>query len=419
MYTSCTGNPQSRPVYRCDKPNLMMGLPRCMTFGGPRLDAAIAKELLRTVEPMAIEAALEAERMHQERQDDQQRILDLELQQARYEAGLAERRYAACDPDNRLIAVQLEKNWEAALRRVQDLQARQLNQKRDCIEVDPNAFTNLADNLSAAWHAPGVSMRARQQLLRTLIADVIVDVDDEARDVLLTIHWRGGQHSQLRVRKPRAGEHGCATSEDALAVMRSMAGRWSDEHIAASLNRMGLPTGQGKTWTAKRVSSVRRVRDVHAYRSAEKDGEWLTLTEAAKAAGVSSHMIRRLIKTGTLRAEQVMRGAPFQIRTIDMASDSVKARLPERGARVALLTKTCCQCLQTLEEELHNDSGFVMGRMARSTVLVSSSLRAYRMALAKPLRGGMWVSWVSSQTFIIGISGRDLESRTAWRTVTV
>lgn len=108
-------------------------------------------------------------------------------------------------------------------------------------------------------------MRARQQLLRALITDIVVDVVDEARDVVLMIHWRGGQHSQLRVRKPRAGEHGCATSEDALAVMRSMAGRWSDEHIAASLNRMGLPTGQGKTWTAHRVSSVRRVRGIHAY----------------------------------------------------------------------------------------------------------------------------------------------------------
>lgn len=196
--------------------------------------------------------------MHQERQNDQQRILDLELQQARYEAALAERRYAACDPDNRLIAVQLEKSWEVALRRVQDLQARQLSQQRDCIEVDPNAFTNLADNLSAAWHAPGVSMRTRQQLLRALIADIIVDVDDEARDVVLTIHWRGGQHSQLRVRKPRAGEHGCVTSEDALAVMRSMAGRWSDEYIAASLNRMDLPTGQGKTWTATCLISAPR-----------------------------------------------------------------------------------------------------------------------------------------------------------------
>ena len=206
-----------------------------------------------------------------------------------------------------------------------------MSQKRDCIEVDPNAFTNLADNLSAAWHAPGVSMRARQQLLRALIADIIVDVDDEARDVVLTIHWRGGQHSQLRVRKPRAGEHGCATSEEALAVMRSMAGRWSDEHIAASLNRMGLPTGQGKTWTAKRVSSVRRVRDIHAYRSAEKDGEWLTLTEAAKHLGVSSHMIRRLIQTGALAAEQVVRGAPHQIRAADLETDRVKTALARKG----------------------------------------------------------------------------------------
>jgi hypothetical protein len=197
-----TCNPQSRPVYRCNKPNLMMGLPRCMTFGGPRVDDAIAKELLRAVEPIAIEAALEAERMHQERQDDQQRILDMELQQARYKASLAERRYAACGSDNRLIAARLEKNWEAAaLRRVQELQTRQQNQKRESIEVDQNAFTNLADDLSAAWNAPGVSMRTRQQVLRALIIDIIVNVDDEARDMVLTIHWRGWQHSQLRVRK--------------------------------------------------------------------------------------------------------------------------------------------------------------------------------------------------------------------------
>ena len=63
--------------------------------------------------------------MHRKRQDDQRQILDLELRQARYEAGLAERRYAACDPDNRLIAAQSEKHWEIALRRLRDLEARQ------------------------------------------------------------------------------------------------------------------------------------------------------------------------------------------------------------------------------------------------------------------------------------------------------
>jgi excisionase family DNA binding protein len=326
-----TGNPQSRPVYRCDKPNVMMGLPRCMTFGGPRVDVAVAQELLRAVEPMAIEAAFEAERMHREQQEDQHRVLDLELQQARYEARLAERRYAVCDPDNRLIAAQLEKNWEQALRRVKELEKRQLAEQPCAIEVAPDAFADLAGNLSAAWNAPGVTMRARQQLLRTLITDIVVDVDDEARDVVLTIHWRGGQHSELRVRKPRTGEHGCATAEDALAVMRSMAGRWSDEHIAASLNRMGLPTGQGKTWTAHRVSSVRRVRGIHAYRSAEKGGEWLTMSEAAKALGVTNHAIRRLITARVLPAVQVVPGAPYQIRADDLASPAIKAAVARKG----------------------------------------------------------------------------------------
>jgi excisionase family DNA binding protein len=219
----------------------------------------------------------------------------------------------------------------SALRRVRDLEERRPTATRSEIEVDPNAFANLAENLSEAWNAQGVTMRARQRLLRALIVDIIVDVDEKARDVVLTVHWRGGQHSELRARKPRAGEHGCATTEDALAVMRSMAGRWSDEHIAASLNRMGLPTGQGKTWTAHRVSSVRRVRGIHAYRSAEKDGEWLTLTEAAAALRVTSHMIRRLIKSGVLPAVQVVPGAPYQIRACDLASESVKSAMARKG----------------------------------------------------------------------------------------
>lgn len=113
--------------------------------------------------------------------------------------------------------------------------------------------------------------------------------------------------------------------------MRSMAGRWSDEHIAASLNRMGLPTGQGKTWTAHRVASVRRVGDIHAYRSAQKDGEWLTMTEAAKALRVTNHRIRHLIKSGILPAVQVVSGAPYQIRAKDLASEMVKTAIARKG----------------------------------------------------------------------------------------
>ena len=199
-------------AYRCDNPNLMLGAARCLTFGSSRVESVVASELLRAVEPIAVEAAMAAERLRIERVNEQRRILELDLQQARYEASLAERRYAACDPDNRLIAAQLEKGWETALRRVEACQARLEPARAMKQSASGDDFIALARDLETAWTSPNVSMRSRQQLLRALVVNIIADVDEAARDVILTIHWRGGQHSQLRVRKPKTGEHGCRTS---------------------------------------------------------------------------------------------------------------------------------------------------------------------------------------------------------------
>ena len=328
MSVAYSGRTPGNPVYRCNRRHLQLELEPCLGFGGARVDAAVADEILRVVEPMAVEASLEAERMNAEGLSEQQRVAELDLQQARYEAALAERRYAACDPDNRLIAAELEKSWEAALRRVQACEAR-LGAMPSPRPTVPD-LAGLADDLKAAWNAPGVSMRARQRLVRTLIMGIIVDVDEEARDVLLTIHWMGGRHSRLRVRKPKSGEHGCRTPEEALAVIRSMAGRWSDEHIAASLNRMGMRTGQHKSWTAHRVGSIRRVNGIDGYLSADKQGDWRTMTEAAKELGTTSHTLRRLIEDGTLPATQLVPGAPWQIRAKDLHSERVANALALR-----------------------------------------------------------------------------------------
>lgn len=262
---------------------------------------------------------------------DRRRIAELELRQAQYDASLAERRYAACDPDNRLIASQLEKAWEATLQRVEACR-----QRLDAMHA-PQAgeqlpdLTGLAEDLAAAWKARQTTMRTRQRLVRALITEIIADVDEAAGEIVLVIHWKGGQHSELRVRKPKTGEHGCSTPEQALAVIGSMAGRWSDQDIAASLNRMGLPTGQGKTWTAHRVGSIRRVNGIHGYLSAEKNGEWLTLSDAATKLGVSHHQVRKLIKAGILASNQIMPDAPYQIHAADLDSEQVVAALKRKG----------------------------------------------------------------------------------------
>ena len=331
LMVSYSGRPPGQPVYRCDRRNLMLGQPWCFTFGGLRVDTAVAREIIRAVEPMAVEAAMEAERRCMEGRAEHQRVLKLELQQARYEASLAERRYAACDPDNRLIAAQLEKSWEVALRRVEACEARlEATRTPDPAAALPD-FAGLADDLAAAWNAPGTSIRARQGLLRTLVTDIIADVDETTREVVLTTHWRGGQHSQLRVRKPKSGEHGCRTPEEALAVMRCMATRW----FGRGHRRVAEPDGHahrpGKDVDRAPCQLVAAGTWDPCLPVRREEREWLTMYEAAAALGISRHRIRRLVKDGILPAEQVVPGTPYQIRASDLHQDRIAAAIGRTG----------------------------------------------------------------------------------------
>ena len=84
------------------------------------------------------------------------------------------------------------------------------------------------------------------------------------------------------------------------------------------------------TWNAQRVSTLRHEHGIHAYRPAEKNGEWLTMSEAAKLVGVTNHVIRRLIKERILHAEQVVPDAPYQIRANDLQSETVTAAIARK-----------------------------------------------------------------------------------------
>jgi hypothetical protein len=169
--------------------------------------------------------------------------------------------------------------------------------------------------------------------VRALIEEIVVDVDDATREVVLVVHWRGGQHSELRVCKPNSGEHSHRTPEDADRLIREMATRWSDAEIAATLNRMGIPTGLGNTWTALRVAAYRQKSGIRAYASAARDGRCLTLVDAARTLGVTRHLIDRLIREGILPARQVVTAAPWQILATDLNRPEVQQALLRRTRR--------------------------------------------------------------------------------------
>ena len=312
--------------YQCREANRTQAAPRCLGFGARRPDETVSAAILSVVQGQALQAAIEAGDLAEQQYHDQHRALALELEQAHYQAALAARRYDAVDPDNRLVAAELEARWNSALERVTELEGRQQTQARltpSSVRIDRGTLESLATDLRTVWEAPSSEMRVTQRIARLLIQEIIADADEPTREIVLIIHWAGGRHSEMRIPRPKPGEHRHRTGPDAEGVVRRMAGAWPDHEIAACLNRLRLRTGAGNTWTASRVLSLRkRLHLVDYDGSAAKP--MLTLYQAADRLGVGPWVVRQLIRRGLLDATQVVPCAPWQIDPAMLDTDAVR-----------------------------------------------------------------------------------------------
>jgi DNA invertase Pin-like site-specific DNA recombinase len=336
LHVSYRGKEHVVPRYDCNDAHLHHGEPRCLSFGGLWVDDAVANEVLHAIEGNAVEAALAAAEQIEQQRQGLRKSLELELEQARYEARLAARRYEAVDPDQRLVAAELEARWNSALQKTRELEDKL--QKFDFgvtkkLLPSKELLLSLAQDLPAIWNSSSTDMRLKQRIVRILIEEVIADVDESRREVILLIHWAGGRHSELRVKKREMGKHRWCTSLEAIEVVRQMAGKFSDELIAATLNRLGLRTGIGNTWNKHRVYSVRQYHQLPAFDPACPQ-RMVTLKEAADRLHVSPASIRRMIADKKLSASQVVECAPWEIPAEALDSELVQKAVTNIKNRV-------------------------------------------------------------------------------------
>ncbi len=339
LHVAYSGSHGEVPRYHCRGAHINHGEAWCISFGGLRPDRAIAAEILKAVEGNAIQAALEAAGRVVEQQRQRHSALSLELEQAQYEVRLAARRYEAVDPDNRLVAAELEARWNAALRSAGEVEQRlRQNELPDKVVRIPAKETllSLAQDLPAVWNSPSTDMRLKQRVVRILIEEIIADVDDASTEIVLLIHWSGGQHSELRMKKNQTGQHSRCTSLEAVEILRRMAGRFPDERIAATLNRLGFRTGPGNTWNEGRIRSIRSYHQLPAYDATECNRKTLTLEQASERLQVSHKVVRRLIESGKIAATQIVPWAPWEVSAEAMECEEVlqEVKRVKRGTRM-------------------------------------------------------------------------------------
>src|ERR1700761_4779028 len=274
---------------------------------------AIEEALLGVVGPGAIAAATAAAKEAEERQDQVRDALSRDLEAARYAADRAFRQYDAADPANRLVASELEARWNRALAHAAEVEGKiaMHDAATPAAIADPASLGVLASNLKTVWDAPTTDARLKKRIVRTLVHEVVADIDDAASEIVLIVHWVGGAHSELRLPKRRRGQRN-STSADVIQAVRQLVLIAGDDLIAGPLNRNGLKTGNGNRWTRERVTSMRSYYQIPVFKPAEDGIEpWLNLSKAAPILKIAPKTLRLAAEAGEIESIHPLSEGPW------------------------------------------------------------------------------------------------------------
>ena len=320
-YDGRRGHP--RPSYYCPGRILVENRGSwCMRVGGMQIDQAVAGALLAALTPAGVKAALQAAEALEADHDAALKQWRLQLERARYQAERAERRYRQVEPEHRLVARGLERDWEHTLQELAKAEAelalREQQRPRALSDQEREQLLSLGADLGRVWSAPTTTDRDRKQLIRCLIEDVTIDVSREERRAQLTIRWRGGAITELIVPLPRH-QPAIRTDEDTIELIRRLAVHYDDGRIAGILNRQGRRSARGERFTQVIVGGLRRYRNIPAYTPPAEppDGELLPVYKAAEELGVAASTIFRWLQAGFIAGVQDTPGAPWRIHVND------------------------------------------------------------------------------------------------------
>lgn len=294
-----------------------------LMFGGARADQLVAEQVIRAIQPVGLQAAIEVIENVRDARDERLRQTELAIEQARYEARRAQGQYDAVDASNRLVASELERRWNEALKvqsqLEEELRTLQREQPKPLTAAMKAELLSLADDLPRLWDHPKSSPEHKKRILRTVLKEIVAQSFGDG--IRLILHWQGGDHTELQFPRTRIGHHRYVSSEETIELIRTLATIQPDSMIASILNRMSVKTAHGQSWTATRVCSIRHHHEIPRYREEDRQarGE-LSVSEVAALLHVTPPTVLRMIRQGHLPATQVCANAPWILLKKDIES---------------------------------------------------------------------------------------------------
>jgi DNA invertase Pin-like site-specific DNA recombinase len=301
--------------YTCHLPFITGKARTCLGFAGGEAEREVGAAVLEAISPLGVEAAIQVEEDSRSKANDADRQRHLETEQARYEAQRCERQYKTVEPENRLVAMTLERLWNEALARVAELENKlsnaPVNEPILTSEKRKRLF-ELASDVSRVWDHPQASNQLKKRIIRSVLKEIVVFAEEGK--ILLMLHWQGGEHTKIELKRFKSGQHRWNSNTDLVSLVQQLARLMCDKDIATLLNRMGKRTSKGHTWSGQRVGNFRGANNIAVYqfREEQERGE-LSVRQVSERFGVSYMTVLRAIQKKIIPASQVCAGAPWII----------------------------------------------------------------------------------------------------------
>jgi DNA invertase Pin-like site-specific DNA recombinase len=306
--------------YRCQLAYQEYGEPLCQFIRGEDVDTVVTALLLEAMTPAQLSISLQALEQIEAHTQQIERHWQLRIERAKYEADLARRRYTAVDPENRLVARSLERDWNEKLVAVERLEREYAAAPRPSQLVatpeERARILSLAQDFPVIWQASTTSNAERKQLLRFLIKDVTLTRREE--DIHLGVRWQTGAASERAIARRKRVDEIWRTPDKVITRIRALATHQTDRQIAAQLNAEGLTTGAGQKFDRVRVRRVRLKYDIPAgcpempnprEDRPRGDGRF-SAKAAARLLNVSLSTINQWCRTGKLESIQAVPSSP-------------------------------------------------------------------------------------------------------------
>jgi DNA invertase Pin-like site-specific DNA recombinase len=342
MQTGYSGPGGNSPRYVCARAQqLYAGEHGCQSIGGGRLEKTVLAELFTVLEPAALSASAQALAQADTHFRQRLAVFELAVERARFEADRTRRQFDAVEPENRLVARTLEKALEdklTAVRRAEnDLAVQRARRPVALSDAELAWIATAGADVRAVFDAPSTTTVERKQLIRAVIAEIVLTVDTGARIAEMRIIWQGGATTELRMPMTKRGGHTRTTDEDTIALIRRLAADYDDRSIAAILAKQGRRTASGLNWTKTRVAALRTSRGIPTHQppptpivgDGDQDGVVVTISAAEKILHVSKVTLYRWLRDGFLVGEQLTPGAPWRIRIDQQLRDRIRPEIPD------------------------------------------------------------------------------------------